>query len=184
MQRERTTIRPGKLTPRAVLVTAAFLTVVLLAAVLYWRWTQDAPRRESLAALTQLDTALHSGDRAELLHLVVMPTAIQGRTAPEQSEFLAKALNDEISPEGLAVLRKHGRYGPLKELFPAEAETWAKRAGVNPDDCVAFKLERAGLCAEVVLYKPANPESPCLIVRLNNVKQLAEARLLAPQNKS
>lgn len=172
----------------------ALPVVALVVAAVCW-WVRDAPRRQSLVSLTRLDTALHSANRAELLHLLVIPAAVQGRTAPEQSEFLAKALNDEISPEGLAVLRKHGDYGPLRKLFPAEAETWAKAAGVNPDQCVAFKLERKGLRAEVVLVKPSNlnpsprqseaaaagqpstSEQSYRIVRVNNVKQLADSNL-------
>jgi hypothetical protein len=166
----------------------AVLAVALLGGALAWWWVHDAPRRESLAILTQLDTALHSGSRAELLDLIVTPAAVQGRTAPEQSEFLVKALNDEISPEGLAVLRKHGDYGPLKELFPAEAETWAKQAAVNPDDCVAFKLERPGLRAEAILVRSAEfgarngtGQPKYRVLRLNNVKQLADTNLLTTE---
>jgi hypothetical protein len=166
------------------------LLAVVLGATLYWR-IHDAPRRESLASLTRLDTALHSGSRTELLDLLVIPAVVRNRTAPEQSEFLAKALNDEISPEGLAVLKQHGAFGPLKKLFPAEAETWAAQAGVSSDECVAFKLDRNGLRAEVVLVKPStlNPqpstgEAPYRIVRVNNVKQLATpAPLSTTENK-
>jgi hypothetical protein len=167
----------------------AFLLLALLAFAAY-RWVHDAPRRESLASLRRLDEALRSGNRAELLKLLVIPAAIQNRTAPEQSEFLARALHDEISPPGLTALEKDGEYGPLKELFPAEAGSWASQAGVNPDDCVAFKLKRNGLCAEVVLLKPLarntaprqneapaghlpGPKQGYRIVRINNVKQMA-----------
>jgi hypothetical protein len=75
------------------------------------------------------------------------------------------------------VLRKHGDYGPLTNLFPAEAEAWAKEAGVNAGDCLAFRLERPGLRAEVVLAQ-VGPDRRAgrsfKIVRVNNVKQLAE----------
>ena len=159
----------------------ALLAVAIVVTAVCW-WVHDAPRRQSLASLVRLDNALHSGGHAELLDLIVLPAAVQGRTAPEQSEFLVKALNDEISPEGLAVLRKSGDYGPLRKLFPAEAEIWGKQAGVNPDECVAFKLERHGLRAEVDLVPDSPPatghSSPGFrIVRLNNVKQLADTNL-------
>lgn len=167
-----------KLTSLGIIV----LVAVLLAAA-WWR-VHDAPRRQSLVSLARLDHALHSASRAELLDLVAIPAAVRGRTAPEQSEFLIKALNDEISPAGLAALKQHGTYGPLRKLFPAEAERWARQAGVNPDQCVAFKLERNGLRAEVVLAKPstldpqpANREAPYRIVRLNNVMQMADSNL-------
>lgn len=160
----------------------ALLVIALLVAVLS-RWMQDAPRRESLAALTRLEMALHSGSRVELASLLVTPAAVRDHSAPEQSEFLAKALSDEISPEGLAVLKEQGDYGPLKKLFAAEAEAWAKQAGVNSDDCVAFKLDRNGLRAEVVLVKPSALDSATTtakpgyrIVRVNNVKQMADLK--------
>jgi len=83
------------------------------------------------------------------------------------------------------VLKRDGAFGPLANLFPAEAETWAKQAGVKPEDCVAFKLERNGLRAEVVLVR--TPDSPLVprpsslpgyrILRCNNIKQLAQPPL-------
>lgn len=163
----------------------AFVVVALIAvgAGVYW-WVNDAPRRDSLSHLTRLDAALHSANRADLLRLLIIPAALQGRTTPEQSEFLTKALNDEISPEGLAALQRYGDFGPLKKLFPAEAEGWARQAGVYPEECVAFKLERNGLRAEVVLvliptYGVQSPkrEKSYRIVRVNNVKQMAETHL-------
>lgn len=164
---------------------SAFLVAAFIGGAAYWWWVHDAPRRQSLDSLSRLDAVLHSANRTDLFQLLVVPAAVQGRTKSEQSEFLVKALTDEISPEGLAVLRKQGTYGPLRKLFPAEAEAWAKSAGVNADDCVAFKLERNGLRAEVVVLKPSPFNSPSSasppiyrVVRLNNVKQLADTNLL------
>ncbi len=166
-----------KLKSGITLLVAAFI-----ATAVYW-WFHEAPRRQSLASLTRLDTALHSTNRAELLELVIIPASVQSRSAPEQSEFLAKALNNEISGQGLAELRKAGDYGSLKKIFPTEAEAWSRLAGVHPDDCVAFKLERNGIRAEVVLLKPSNYETdlthgkaPYRIVRVNNVKQMADLK--------
>jgi hypothetical protein len=42
-----------------------------------------------------------------------MSAAVSGKTAAEQTEFLCKALADEISPEGLAVLKRDGQFGSL-----------------------------------------------------------------------
>jgi hypothetical protein len=163
------------------------LLLALAGAAVCW-WVHDAPRRTSLDCLARLDTALHSGNRAELLDLVVMPAAVQDESWAEQLEFLGKALGDEISPAGLAVLKRHATYGPLKELFPAEAVRWASQARVDPDDCVAFKLERHGQRAEVVLVKLATPKPQPLgpplfyqVVRLNNVKQMADSTLLTTE---
>ena len=121
-------------------------------------------------ATGRLDTALRTGNSADLLSTICLPAAIQGRTAPEQAQFLTKALADEISPEGLTVLQREGSFGPLTNLFSAEAEKWANQAGAKPEDCVAFKMERTGIRAEVVLLRAGKTFR---IVRCNNVKQMA-----------
>lgn len=158
------------------------LVIACIATAVLW-WRHDAPRRDSLTALTRVETALNSGNRAELLTLVVIPAAVRDRTAPEQSEFLAEALNDEISPEGLAELKQRGAFGPLQKLFPAEAEAWTKQAGVNPDNCVAFKLERHGIRTEVVLVRPSARDAPYRVLRLNNVRPLADSAALSTTEK-
>ena len=159
-------------------VVASLLVVV---AAVWLRWKDGEPRRLAIQTLSQLDTALRTGNSPDLLKLICTPAAIQGRTAPEQAEFLTKALADEISPEGLAVLQREGSFGPLTNLFPVEAAQWAKQAGVKPEDCVAFKLERNGLRAEVVLARPSTlnsqPSTGFRVLRCNNVKQLAQPRL-------
>ncbi len=157
----------------------SLLLLIVAGGVWLW-WKKDEPRRTALAPLQNLANALHRGDSTKLLEAVSIPEAIRGRTTAEQAEFLNKALRDEISPEGLKVLRREGEFGSLTNLFPAEAKIWAEQAGVNPEDCVAFKLERNGLRAEVVLaYDSAlrAPNSALKIVRCNNVKQLAAAKL-------
>jgi hypothetical protein len=168
-----------KLGVAALLVVATFL--------LWAKWKRDEPRRECFAALQQFDSALRSPGHNSHLDSVVLPAAIQGRTTPEQVEFLTKALADEISPGGLAVLQREGAFGSLTNLFPAEAEKWAKQAGVNPADCMAFKLERNGQRAEVVLTKPSalnsQPSTPFRIVRCNNVKQLAQTRTASANSR-
>jgi hypothetical protein len=134
--------------------------------------------------LTQFDRALQSGDHNALQNLVILPAAVIGKTDAEQVEFLTKALHDEISPEGLVVLKREGQFGRLQQQFPQESGAWAQQAGVKTEDCVAFKLERNGIRAEVVLARTSsiqNPKSGIIsgyrIVRCNNVKQLAAAKL-------
>lgn len=134
------------------------------------KWKQDARRRHAFQTVQTFAAALNSGDADALLKTVVLPAALSGRTAAEQAEFLTKALRDEISSEGLAVLRKHGKFGRLPELFPAEAAAWAAQAGVNPEHCVAFRLDRDDLRVEVVLVRAGDVYR---VVRCNNVKQLA-----------
>jgi hypothetical protein len=142
--------------------------------LVYFLWRNDAPRRYSFKALDNFCIALNSGNADALLQTVVQPSAVQNRTAAEQAEFLVKALQDEISPEGLAALKREGQFGALKAVFPDEATKWSQQAGVNVDDCVAFKMERGGIRAEVVLLREGQTYR---VVRCNNVKQMgAEAR--------
>ena len=136
-------------------------------------WKNGEPRRQALHTLGHLDTALRTGNSTDLLGAISTPAAIQGRTTAEQAQFLSKALVDEISPEGLATLQRAGTFGPLADLFPAEAKNWAELAGVKVEDCVAFKMERSGIRAEVVLVRDGEIYR---VVRCNNVKQMADQR--------
>ena len=149
-----------------------FVGIILAGMVclcVWLKWRSDEPRRNSLKTLAQFTTELVSGDQ-RVLDRILMPEAVRSRTAPEQLEFIRKSLQDEISLEGFDELKKHAIYGSLKHLFPTEAEAWTKQAGVNPDDCVAFRLDRNGLRTEVVLARGGQNYR---IVRCNNVKQLA-----------
>ena len=147
---------------------AALLLVI--SGFLLLKWSQDEPRRDSLAALRNLRAALSSNNSESLLNAIVLPQALRGRTVPEQVEFLRKALHDEISDEGVAALKRRGKFGPLNQVFPEEGGVWAKQAGAKPEDCIAFKMERAGIRAEVVL---AHEGQTYRVVRCNNVKQMA-----------
>jgi len=150
--------------------------LVLLIAVggfLAYRWKQNEPRRNCLTVLQSFRAALNSNNSESLLNAIILPQALLGRTVPEQTEFLRKALQDEISVEGLSVLGRQGRFGVLKEVFPAEGAVWARQAGVEVENCVAFKLEQNGLRTEAVLVKEG---AGYRIVRCNNVKELMAAK--------
>lgn len=155
-------------------IIGVVVLAVATACFLWLKWKQDEPRRHAYQAVQSFAAALNSGDADSLLQSVVLPTAVSGRTAAEQIEFLTKALRDEISPEGLAVLRQQGKFGSLQESFPAEAASWAAQAGVKPEDCVGFRLEWDSIRAEVVLVREGDDYR---VVRCNNVKQLAAAKL-------
>jgi hypothetical protein len=166
---------------------AAFL---LLAArvISFWWWSQDEPRRGAIQALDALVGALQAANTKNLLQAIAIPTAVRTRTASEQAGFLTKALREEISPEGLRLLRQQGQSGALTNLFPDEAAGWAAQADVAAEQCVAFKAEKNGVRAEVVLSrsvvptgKPGHTETVYRVVRGNNVKQLAT---LAPPMKA
>jgi hypothetical protein len=154
-----------------------FSGLLLLLGGLFWHFRHaDETRRQALQSLSTLADSLQANDSARLLQTVVMPAALQDRTVAEQTEFLTKALRDEISAEGLAVLQRDGEFGSLTNLFPTEGSVWASQAGVRPEDCVAFKLERNGLRTEVVLARQStlNTQPPVRgaqfrVIRCNNV---------------
>jgi hypothetical protein len=166
------------------LILGGVVLLFVAAGLCWWQWSQGSERRASLQAVQSLCLALEASDAKALLNAVALPRAIEHQTPGEQAEFITKALRDEVSRDGLAVLRRYGTYGTLKEIFPAEASSWASQAQVNPDECVAFKLERNGLRAEAVLVKVTDPLSKpstrnthYQIVRLNDVKQMADLNL-------
>ena len=150
---------------------AGGLLVLFVVCLLGYRWQQNELRRQCLAALVDFRTALNSPDSARLLAKIAIPAAIRGRTVQEQSEFVRKALRDEISEDGLRLIAQRGTFGPLAKIFPLEGPGWAQQAGVDLDNCSAFKFEDRGLRSEVVLEAYGNAYR---IVRCNNVKQLAK----------
>jgi hypothetical protein len=134
-------------------------------------WQHGQPRRDALQSISRLASNLANPQGSELLDTVLMPVAIRSQTPAEQQEFIAKALADEISSEGVLALKHHAEFGPLKSVFPDQAAAWSYQAGVNSDDCVAFKMERVGIRAEVVLLHEGQTYR---VLRCNNVKQMAE----------
>jgi hypothetical protein len=146
--------------------------VLLLAGALvsYRTWQKGEPRREALATLHRLEAALTTGTADTLLQIVRLPAATRQKTEVEQVAFLRRVLGEEISSEGLLRLKRDGEFGPLLALFPDDGSRWAAQGGVNPQECVAFKLERVGLRTEVVLHKDGSQHR---LVRCNNVRQLA-----------
>lgn len=95
---------------------------------------------------------------------------MDGLTELEQSDIIKKALREEITPAGVVLLKTKGKFGPLNELFPTEARTWASSVNVNPDDCVAFRIDQNGIRTEVVLLKERNTFR---LIRCNNVRDLS-----------
>ena len=155
----------------AVLIVAVLLVLAGIGGWAVWkRWQADAPKRQALAFAGSFTAALTSGDDARVRDSVVMPTVYRSRTEQEQTDFLNKALRDEISAEGLKVLYETGRFGSLLAIFPDKANGWAETLGINPENCVAFRGEKGDITAELVLEKTADGYR---IVRCNNIKQLA-----------
>jgi len=159
-------------TKRPLLVAALVLipVVVAITHLLYRPRKGEKPHRDALVFAGRLDETLRGKNQLEIRDFVLVPSAYRTRTAREQEDFLRKALKDEISSEGLAELDRIGECGPLMEVFPEKGEKWARQFGVDPTNCVAFRAEKNGLQAELVIY---GTNSLRRVLRCNNVKQLA-----------
>ncbi len=161
---------PTRFSRSSVWCCAALLSLVVGIAFLVVRHQRGAPRRSAFAVLGNIERALISADPSQSLPLFHIPSAAAEKAPAEQARWLAEILRDEISPEGLAELQCHARFGPLTEVFPDEAKRWAESAHLPVESCVAFRMERDGIRAEVVLQQ--TPRG-FLVVRCNNVKHMA-----------
>jgi hypothetical protein len=146
------------------------VAVALLVGGIFLFWPKGQPRRVALQSISKLASDLANPNESDLLNAVVIPVSIQSQTQAEQEQFISKVLADEISPAGVLALKRHGQFGPAKSIFPDEYAGWCQRSGINPDDCVGFRMERAGIHAEVLLVHEGQGYR---IVRCNNVKQMA-----------
>lgn len=142
--------------------------LVVTSGILYWQHGQL--RRVASQTLYKLASAQMNPNGSDLLDAILLPAAVRDMTRMEQQEFVAKALTDEISIGGVLALKRHAEFGALKSVFPDECANWCQQAGVNADACVAFKMERAGIRAEVLLVREGQTYR---LVRCNNVKQMA-----------
>jgi hypothetical protein len=148
------------------------LTIIipsLLAGGLWMLMRWSALRGPTVAAI-EFSRVVSSNDSSRLGDLTKLPAFLAVKTPTEQSKLLLELLASEISPEGTAKLIANGQFGSLKQIFPEEATDWAAASSVSPDDCVAFRMERQGIRAELVLLKSSETY---LILRCNNVRQMA-----------
>lgn len=148
------------------------IIAIAIALACIWAWKHDQARRAAAQTLFTLNSALSNPDASLLLDTILIPVAVRDHTLAEQLEFITTALADEISPAGVEALRCHAEFGPIRSIFPDEAMAWCEQVGVNVDDCVAFKMNHAGVRAEVVLVREGQSYR---VVRCNNVKQMALA---------
>ena len=150
--------------------TTLFLVSAVAVLAVWVIWRSGEPRRNSIHVLERLQTSLNSSRADALIAEIVIPPALSQRTASEQAEFLRKALRDEVSPAGITALKREAIFGSLRVVFPEQAGRWSQQAGVNVDDCVAFKMEKSGIQAQVVIYRSG---SDFRILRCINVSRLA-----------
>jgi len=147
----------------------ALVAVGVFALAIWLRWQLASPRREALLTLENLHRTLMTGSANLALEQVRLPQAWQDRTRAEQAEFLSKALHNELTPGGIQALKQRATFGSLTNLFPEEASKWAVQAGVQPEACVAFRLDHTEFRTEVVLLKQGER---LRVLRCNNVTRI------------
>ena len=155
-----------------VLLLLLVLAGVAYAAIFIWKGQlkENAPEREAASYASRFMEVATGAAEGALRDFTILPAAIASRTPQEQEDFVRKALRDEISEGGLAILVEEGTFGPLAEVFPEDFEKWATALNVDPTACVAFRLDKGAIRAELVLRKDGTYYR---IVRCNNVAQLA-----------
>lgn len=152
-------------------VTLGLLVIILLATVAAFLWSAGNTKRSSLKTLSNLERVVNGDNQLVLQSMVILPETARNKSQAEADQWLRDVLRDEISKAGIRELKRSARFGSLTEIFPETATVWAEAAGRPPDECFAFRMERNGVTAEVVIVPDANGFR---ISRCNNVKQMAQ----------
>ena len=151
-----------------VKATTVFLSI-LICLILSGIWLARArAKMQAVDAGIAFAQLVELRDSAKVESLMVIPPSLVEKTPLERKALIFELLTSEISSEGAKQIASKGQFGPLKDVFPNDAAQWA--AGVPIDDCVAFRMEREGIRAELVLLKSADKH---LVLRCNNVRQMA-----------
>lgn len=164
---------PGRkrLIPRSVVAWILAIVFITAAAIISREYPWSSPRRRAIQPADRLASAVASRNQAEAAKYVQLP---ESSSQLLEGDAIIDTLKEEISPRGVSILARKGQFGPLREVFPAEVDRWAKAFGVNPDHCVAFRMEKDGLRAELVILQQGDSFR---VLRCNNVKQMAERSL-------
>lgn len=159
--------------PRRVWVLVAVVLVVGLAALVVHRQA-SSERRQAARLLGRVVDSLAARSSDALLELMVVPQVVAGKSTAEQAQWLRDVLREEVTAEGVAALRSKGKFGRLPEVFPESSSRWTEDSGVRPEDCLAWRMERGGITAEVVY---ASSPQGFRFLRINNVAQMADPNL-------
>ncbi len=124
------------------------------------------PSKEAaLSVLLSLARAIEAGQVEEASKLVMVP---KGMPPEEIGPELKKSLErGEISVSGVEKLGKLGSYGTAREIFEDRADNWAKKTGVDPEQCWAFSFQEA----EAVLFWDG---SAFKAIRFDDIGKLTE----------
>jgi hypothetical protein len=132
----------------------------------------QSSRMRAASAAYQLSEAIHRQDGKNTRGFMVAPPVFADHSQVEKGLLTLELLNNEVSAEGLDILANEGEFGPLNTLFPDQASAWLQPYGLSSDACVAFRLKRGQLTAELVLHR--QPNGSYKVIRANDIRQLAE----------
>jgi len=151
---------------KASLLLAALVVVGVVALISVYLVNQG-PRKQAIAKLEELEQVIREGNSARLLEIVVLPTVVRDRAPVERDRLLREILKGEVTPEGIEILEREGKWGHLVEVFPEEAARWTEPIGIDPAECVAFRRDGGQFRAEVVLHRDGRG---LRIIRCNDVR--------------
>lgn len=131
----------------------------------------SSERRQAASFAGRFSQMLEARATDGLRQLVVSPSFLADKAPAERDHLMIDLLAGEVSAEGMNILVKEGVFGPLSSVFPTEQARWCKAFDVRSEDCVAFKLVRDNLTAELVLHRES--DGSYRVLRANDIRQLA-----------
>jgi len=159
------------------LVVIVAFAIILAMGVIYFVFKPcnlpkiNRVRKDADKILYNLSHQIAESDQEMILKSVLVPKSMESRTPQEQGNLLIRNLKGEVSYEGIQLLLAKGKFGPLIEIFPQKGPKWARTAGVDSEQCVAYRLDKDNATAEVVFVKENDQYK---IVRCNDVKRVAD----------
>jgi hypothetical protein len=120
----------------------SLLTVCFLSATSLRAADPPAPTKEM--AVRHLQAFLAVLDSRDFDKALTFVAPMQNATPEEQKKVMQRlAEAREITKQGIEVLAAKGQWGKLTQVRPDNAEKWAKKFQVPPEQCYALSYEGA-----------------------------------------
>lgn len=150
---------------RGLFIGGIVAVIVVGTGFFYHLHQMQQPKRDCVEALAVLNERILRSE-ASISDLVKTPQFLEGSTNPEIEQIMSKSLRNEISAEGIELLRRKGKFGPLSDICPDRGARWAQTAGVSIHECLAFRVENSGREALAVFWRKSDE---LRLIRIDNV---------------
>ena len=108
--------------------------------------TAAQPTKEQLVqTLRDLLAAIEAQDYEKAATFLVPLPGMEPEELPEALQSLVE--RRELSAPGIDILAKEGAFGEMDDLFGERGWSWAKRAGVEHNECWALTFDDAEVAA-------------------------------------